>query len=269
MEFVFAAVTDVHFGQRVLFKGKLRKLSDQAPQLARSFVARMNAQVHPDLVVALGDLIEDESPQADAQRFRTCVDALLQAEAPVRFVAGNHDTINLPDQAVSQAWGTPGPLHYSFDMGPLHFAVLRTVERKDVDVSVPEQQLQWLEHDLAATSRKTIVMMHHSVADQDLRGNRWFEDAGHVALARNRRDVRQLLAASGKVQLVINGHLHWNHVDVHDGIPYVTVQSLIENVEDDAPGRAAEAAAVVRVRDKSILVEVDGAAPTRYEHHFA
>jgi len=69
--------------------------------------------------------------------------------------------------------------------------------------------------------------------------------------------------------MVINGHLHWNHVDVHDGIPYVTVQSLIENLDDDGPGRPAEASAVVRVRDRSILVEVDGAAPTRYEHHFS
>lgn len=269
MEFVFAAITDVHFGPRVLFKGKLRKLSDQAPDLARAFVSRMNDRVHPDLVVALGDLIEDESAEADARRYRTCVETLLGARAPVRFVAGNHDTINLPEDSVARAWGSDGPLHYSFDLGPLHFAVLRTIERRDLDVSLPEQQLRWLEQDLAATPRKAIVMMHHSVADQDLRGNRWFEHAGHVALVKNRSEVRQVIAACGKVQMVINGHLHWNHVDVHDGIPYVTVQSLIENVEEDAPGRAAEAAAIVRVRDKSILVEVDGAAPTRYEHHFA
>ena len=47
------------------------------------------------------------------------------------------------------------------------------------------------------------------------------------------------------MRAVFNGHLHWNHLDVIAGIPYVTVQSLIENLDDDAPGRAAAAHAVV------------------------
>ncbi len=269
MDFVFAAITDVHFGPRALFRGKLRKLSDQAPELARSIVSRMNERIKPDLVVALGDLIEDESPEADTRRYQTCVDVLRLSHAPVRFVAGNHDTINLSETKVAEAWGTKGPLHYSFDQGPLHFSVLRTIERKDVDVTLPTEQLQWLEADLAKTDKDSVVMMHHSVADQDPRENPWFHDAPHVALVANRREVRKLIARSGKVRMVINGHLHWNHVDVHDGIPYVTVQSLIENLDDDGPGRPAEASAVVRVRDRSILVEVDGAAPTRYEHHFS
>ena len=37
-----------------------------------------------------------------------------------------------------------GEPNYSFDLGPLHFSVLRTIERRDVDVSVPEQQIAWL-----------------------------------------------------------------------------------------------------------------------------
>lgn len=31
---------------------------------------------------------------------------------------------------------------------------------------------------------------------------------------------------------VINWHFHWNKFDIHDNIPYFTVQSLIENEND-------------------------------------
>ena len=61
-----------------------------------------------------------------------------------------------------------------------------------------------------------------------------------------RRAPADLRAESGRVRAVFNGHLHWNHLDVIAGIPYVTVQSLIENLDDDAPGRPAAAHAVVR-----------------------
>ncbi len=80
--------------------------------------------------------------------------------------------------------------------------------------------------------------MHHSAADQDLRGNRWFEGSPHLCLVRERRAMRRLFEEHG-VLAVFNGHLHWNHLDVIRGIPYVTLQSLIENLDDDAPGRAA------------------------------
>jgi hypothetical protein len=57
--------------------------------------------------------------------------------------------------------------------------------------------------------------------------------------------------------------MHWNHFDLCEGIPYITVQSLIENLDDDAPGRPAAAHAVCRLSDKRLLVEVNGNDPAR------
>ena len=107
--------------------------------------------------------------------------------------------------------------------------------------------------------------MHHSAADQDLRGNRWFEGSPHLCLVRERRRLRALFAEHGEVRAVFNGHLHWNHLDVIEGIPYVTLQSLIENLDDDAPGRAAAAHAVARISERRIVVEVHGAERARYQ----
>lgn len=266
MELVVALVTDLHFGPQASFGGKLRKLTGEAPALARAFVARMNDVVRPDLVVNLGDDIEDEGPAADRERYTACVGALRGVEAELFHVAGNHDVIHLGPEDLLAAWGRPEVtrLHYAFDRGGFHFTVLHTRERKDVDVSIGDEQLAWLAEDLASTSLPTVVLMHHSAADQDLRGNRWFEGSPHLCLVRERRAMRRLFQQHG-VLVVFNGHLHWNHLDVIEGVPYVTLQSLIENLDEDAPGRPAAAHAIARLGRKRIVVEIEGAERARYQ----
>jgi Icc protein len=262
-----ALISDLHFGPQARFDGKLRKLTAQAEALTRAFVARMNDEVKPDLVVNLGDDIEDESPSADRARYAECIGILRGAKAELVHVAGNHDLIHLSAADLRAAWGLPpeGALHASFDRGGFHFIVLHTRERKDLDVSVGQEQLEWLAADLAAHAAPTIVFMHHSAADQDLRGNRWFEGRPHICLVRERRAIRELFLDHGDVRAVFNGHLHWNHLDLIKGIPFVTVQSLVENLDDDAPGRPAAAHAVVRITDKRIVVEIEGAEHSRYQ----
>jgi Icc protein len=267
MSFRLAVITDLHFGTRTRFRGKLRKVADAAPALTNAFVQRMNGSVHPDLVLALGDFIEDESHDADLARYRECVRVLRQLTCPLRFAAGNHDTIHLRDDDLRAIWQHDGALHYSFDTNGYHVCVLRTVERPLRDVTLPADQLAWLEQDLASTTLPTVVAMHHSAADQDLRGNPWFEHAPHLALIDRRDILRAAIAASGKVVLVVNGHVHWNHVDLHDGIPYVTVQSLTENVDDDEPGRAAAAWGVFRIDDRALSVVIEGEQPLRFTQH--
>ena len=265
MDLTFALVSDLHFGPEASYRGKLRKLTAQAAPLARAFVERMRDHVRPDLVVNLGDDIEDESPEADRARYSECQSILSSGPAELVNVAGNHDTVHLSEADLGAIWGRDGALYYSLDRGGVHLVVLHTRERKDHDVSVGDAQLAWLAQDLAANPGPTIVLMHHSAADQDLVGNRWFEGSPHICLVRERRTIRRLLEAHGDVRAVFNGHLHWNHLDVINGIPYVTLQSLVENLDDDAPGRAAAAHAVVRASEKRIVVEVAGAERARYQ----
>lgn len=272
-ELTLALVTDLHFGPEARFGGKLRKLTAHAGDLARAFVDRMNREVKPDLMINLGDDIEDEGPEADRARYAECQAILRGADAPLCNVAGNHDTIHLGAADLLSIWGKEtvrgagpaGELYSSFDRGDFHFVVLHTRERKDHDVSVGEAQLAWLAADLEAHPGPTVVLMHHSAADQDLSGNRWFEGLPHLCLVRERRKVRALLDAHGEVRAVFNGHLHWNHLDVIGGLPYVTLQSLIENLDEDAPGRPAAAHAVVRLSPKRVVVEVHGAERARYQ----
>jgi Icc protein len=260
-----AFVTDLHFGPEVRWNGKLRKLTHHAGDLARAFVRRMNDEVKPDLIVNLGDDIEDESLEVDRARYGECQAILREAKAELVNVAGNHDTVNLSDADLLGYWKRDGALHYGFDHGKIHFVVLHTKERHDLDNSIGPEQLAWLEAELATHPAPTVVLMHHSAAEQDLRGNRWFEGRPHAALVRERRAIRKLFRDHGQVLAVFNGHLHWNHLDVIDGLPFITLQSLIENLDEDAPGRPAAAHAVVRLDERRIVVEVEGAERARYQ----
>jgi 3',5'-cyclic AMP phosphodiesterase CpdA len=272
-ELTLAFVTDLHFGPEARYEGKLRKLTAHAGDLTRAFVERMNRLVKPDLVVNLGDDIEDESLELDRARYLECQSILRRSDAELVNVAGNHDTINLSHHELLAAWGRAAPpdrpegeeLYSSFDRGGFHFVVLHTRERVDHDISVGDAQLAWLTADLEAHPGPSVVLMHHSAADQDLRGSRWFEGRAHVCLVRERRKMRALFERHGDVRAIFNGHLHWNHLDVIAGLPYVTIQSLIENLDDDAPGRAARAHAVVRLSKKRVVVEIEGEERARYQ----
>jgi Icc protein len=281
-------VTDLHFGPAAFHDGKLRKLTHHAADLTRAVVRAMNEQLKPDLLVNLGDDIEDESREADLARYIECQDILRTAEAELVNVAGNHDMIHLTREDLSRIWNrdaaghpptghprtghppnghppTPAPMFYSLDRGGFHLAILHTIERKDVDVRIPHAQLEWLAHDLERTALPVIVLMHHSASEQDLGDSFWFHDVPHLALVKERGELRAILENSGKVRVVFNGHVHRNHLDVIRGIPYVTIQSLVENLDEDAPGRPAAAHALATFTESRIVVRVHGNDPARYQ----
>ena len=258
-------VTDLHFGPAAYHDGKLRKLTHHAAELTRGVVRAMNEELRPDLLVNLGDDIEDESRDADLARYTECQDILRTAKAELVNVAGNHDTIHLTRDDLARIWRHEGPLFYAFDRGGFHIVVLHTLERKDVEVRIPHAQLEWLTADLSRTTLPVIVLMHHSASEQDLEDSLWFKGLPHLALVKERAELRRILQESGKVRVVFNGHLHRNHLDVIAGIPYVTIQSLIENLDEDAPGRAAAAHAFATIEPSRIVVRVRGNDPARYQ----
>ena len=261
----FALISDEHFGPTAYFQGKLRKLTAHAGELCQAFVTRMNEEVRPELVVNLGDVIEDESRAADLAHYGQFISILSKLKSPVIHVAGNHDQVNLSDDDLRRLWAHQGELHYSRDVAGVHFSVLRTIEVTDVAIHLPQAQLDWLRADLAHSSLPSVVLMHHPASEMRLDGNRWFEKRPHLCRVAERRALQQVVSEAPRVVAVFNGHVHWNHFDVISGVPYITLQSLIENLDDDAPGRAAAAHAVVELDERRLVVRVAGAEPVRYQ----
>ncbi|HEY4103425.1 MAG TPA: metallophosphoesterase [Polyangiaceae bacterium] len=261
----FALISDEHFGPTAYFAGKLRKLTARSGELSRAFVARMNDEVHPDLVINLGDVIEDESRPKDREHYAQFTEILSGLSCPVLHVAGNHDQVNLSDDDLRKLWQHEGELFYSRDVCGVHFSVLRTIEISDHAIHLPAEQIAWLRADLAASELPSVVLMHHPASEMRLDGNRWFQDRPYVCRVAERRDFQRVVSAAPNVVAVFNGHVHWNHFDLVGGVPYITLQSLIENLDDDAPGRAAAAHAVVELDERRLVVRVAGAEPVRYQ----
>ncbi len=261
----FSLISDVHLGPLASYQGKLRKLTHLSESLVEAFALRMREEVQPDLVINLGDVLEDESKERDRERYARFVEILASIGKPVMHVAGNHDTIFLTPAELCELWGNAPDVTYSQDHCGVHFAVLRTVEQKRVRIDLPDEQLAWLERDLAATQLPTIVLMHHAASEMKLDGNRWFDGRPHLARIVQRRETRRIIEASGKVIAVFNGHVHWNHLDIINGIPYITLQSLVENLDEDAPGRPAAAYAVCDLNDRRLIITIHGAETLRYQ----
>jgi len=258
-----AFITDTHFGPRAYHEGKLRKLAEHASGLTREFVQTMNDVERPNWVVNLGDVIEDQNPNDDARHYAEFLEILAGLNAPILHVAGNHDQVNLPPDTLGKLWSQPGALHYTRDLGTLRALVLRT-DHTDTAVHLETAQIEWLRVELERSPLPCLVLVHHPLCEMDVSDNVWFKNQPNICRVAERRRVRDILQASGKVVAVFNGHVHWNYLSVIRGIGYVTLQSLIENVEEDAPGRPAGAYAVADFEQNRVSVRVAGAEPAHY-----
>lgn len=73
-----------------------------------------------------------------------------------------------------------------------------------------------------------VVFCHHPLDEQDSSPHWYFRTHPTHALAVNGEGGRALFASSGRVRAVVSGHMHWNHTEVIEGIPYTTVESLVD-----------------------------------------
>jgi Icc protein len=262
---LIAFITDIHNGPRAYHDGLLRKLSDDAVALTEEFVGAMNRIVRPDLVINLGDVVEDETPEADERHYHQIAQVLRELDCDVLHLTGNHDEVNLsPEQlrALRGPWSAQAPLRAG------GFEVLTLATHSDLERTwVEDADVARLEAELGAGEGPAIVCMHHPISEQDLRGNPWFERAPHLALVEGRERVRRVIEASGRVRAVFNGHVHWNHHVVHGGVPYFTIQSLIENVAaPDAAPQPAAAWATAEFGERGVRVEVRGWDSAEWEY---
>jgi alkaline phosphatase len=218
--------TDVHYA-RMPPDGD-RYYADSRAKLAAA-VDWLNGQ-SLDLAVCLGDLI-DSPPDGDAEMERgflaEALAELSRLDCSLRFVLGNHDVWRLTKREFLTRVGQAAS-RFSLDLRGFHLTFLDACYRPDGaeyvpsafswDASeIPDDEREWLAADLASTDRPTIVFAHQRLdapADDRYRV--------HSAAA-----VREILEASGKVRLVVQGHNHENDRSDIGGIPFVTLRAMV------------------------------------------
>ncbi|MBN9299726.1 MAG: calcineurin-like phosphoesterase C-terminal domain-containing protein [Filimonas sp.] len=160
--------------------------------------------------IGCGDLVWDHF-----ELFEDYKKAVELSDIPFYNVIGNHDMdINArsDDKSADTFKQQFGPTYYSFNRGNIHYVTLDDVffigTAKKYIGYITENQLQWLEQDLAQVKPgSTVVVSLHipTQTGQARRDNKEEELGGSVA---NRQQLFKLLAPY-KVH-IMSGHTHFN-----------------------------------------------------------
>ncbi|MFA7171468.1 MAG: metallophosphoesterase [Candidatus Paceibacterota bacterium] len=187
----FAILADIHLGPEGYFKGILRKVNKNVKIYLDDFIEEMNSDVKPEFVVVLGDLVEDDNKKNDKDNVVYIIKLLKKLECPVYYVAGNHDLKNISESELMGLFSQKS-LYYSFDSGNLHFIVLFSKATEEEGILITDEQKIWLGEDLTKTDKRCVIFVHHGLADQNLKGNPWFEGRPEFCLVENRKEIRDI-----------------------------------------------------------------------------
>jgi calcineurin-like phosphoesterase family protein len=175
--------------------------------------------LHPDFVINVGDTIQGHDDAGAESEWQAVVSVWRRyAEYPLYSTPGNHDIWNDASRALYEKV-TGRRSYYGFNWQDAHFTVLDN----SITTELSDQQLQFLEKDLAAnrTRRPKFVFFHKPY---------WI-----VPLKLGSGDFRlHQLAKKYGVDCVISGHGHQFLRMVRDGIVYMEVGSSGARVPVDA-----------------------------------
>lgn len=258
-------ITDAHCGAKAEGYGSERKLTEQAPHLLKNALAEGQGR-GAQAVLDLGDLIEHyESslpPQfragADLRNFEDALRCFEKSGLPHYHCLGNHPLMAATQEMLLRPLGLDKP-YYCRDIGEHRIVMLHSRFRHPdgSGIHIDKPQLDWLKRVLETADKPVLVCCHHPISDQNLRGNHWFENHPQSALMENRKEVQEVLASSGKVVAVFNGHTHWNHLAVDQcGTPHVTLQSLCENFRGD--GTPSATYGIATLKGAAFNLEIHG-----------
>ncbi len=172
---------------------------------------------HPRLVFNIGDLTMDGRVLANWDRFFWAIHDLA-ANVPYYPILGNHeynssyfyDAFPLP-----KGGGTDQEEWYSFNYGPVHFAVLDAdVILMERDPAKMQEQTNWLIKDLKANknAKFKVVIFHQPFWTNTT------SETGNPELVKYWKDVFEKYG----VNIVFNGHYHAYERFVVNGVTYVT-----------------------------------------------
>ena len=256
----FVLTNDIHVEKEEPYKGVNRRMSSLSKQLLQSVIKEIRENIKPRFVANLGDLVGDIDNESDISNLKYVVKELEKCGAPVHHIIGNHDQRSMTYDDLKTALGYE-ELFYSLDYEDFHFVFLYVDDRREMQsetssLEIPASHVKWLENDLKKTNKHTIIFSHQALGDQDVANNFWFSHRENRCLINNRFEVRKIIEESGKVVACINSHLHWNNITIHNNIPYITVQSMVENFNND--GLPSESYTVVDVTSDYFNLKVLG-----------
>jgi 3',5'-cyclic AMP phosphodiesterase CpdA len=211
-DFSFAQISDSHIGFN-------KPANPDVLGTLQAAISKINAMpVQPSFVLHTGDL----SHLAQADEFDTLDQSLKAVKtSKIFYVPGEHDVLNDNGKQYLQRYGkdTKGNGWYSFDFNGVHFVgLVNVVDTAEGGLGVlGNEQLAWLEKDLAGLSASTPVVVFAHIP-------LW---AVYPQWGWGTRDSEQALSylkRFGSVS-VLNGHIHQTLQKVEGNITFHTATS--------------------------------------------
>ena len=177
-----------------------------------------------DFVMHAGDMTE----RALREEFALMAGVLKSQPLPVYGCIGNHDcylVTSRPDARELLADHFPGgELSYSFMKPPLRFVVF------DVEIEEPVMQAHqraWLRETLAAdTTTPTVVVWHYAPYNRGAVSTCGFRMFDWSELGKEA--VLDIVREAPNVFATLNGHDHWDEVNVVDGLTHIQNAAFVE-----------------------------------------
>ena len=186
-----------------------------------------------DMMIHCGDLLHGvRTPEQKA-----FLKLYNDFKIPGYHCLGNHDQDGNPYRETCEAYRMPDG-HYTFDKGGFRFVIadpnyfcnepgkfihhgrgnyFKRVKGSTINW-IPPEQLEWMRATIVGSPYPCIVLSHQSF------------ERGHGAPVMNKKDVQAIFNEAnakkpGTVRLVMNGHLHIDHLRILDNILYWDVNS--------------------------------------------
>ncbi|MFO0704063.1 MAG: metallophosphoesterase [Patescibacteria group bacterium] len=229
----FAVLNDIHYGVAKPHKGVIKTMSHLSEDLLDKSLSYLTSDKDVMFIADLGDIVTDANSETDFANVTKVLEKFSKLKIPTYHIPGNHEQRTLSDHDLQKLFGYE-KLYFSKELDEYKFIFLYTKEtnikdKVNSEIEISQEQEKWLENELKVSNKKVIIFSHHSLADQDTKNNFYFSGKEHRCLVRNRQKIRSLIDESGKVIACINAHLHWNNLTIHNNIPYITLQSLVED----------------------------------------
>ena len=238
--------SDIHYApERPVNNGSKidRKLMEYALPLLEQLIEKINNEIKPDVVISLGDLIEDfNDHDKDIDNLNFIWKFLKSIKTPFYSATGNHDLRSMNSRTeVEKIMGYEHST-FSLDMLGYHFVFLGMEVNPELGVAkggifktqyISKEDIEWLKNDLEKNNLPSLIFTHFGIAEDNMEGNYWFNSCPERALLGNRKEVKEILKNDKNLIAVFSGHQHWSKKIVEDGISYYVVGSLTENANDD------------------------------------
>lgn len=201
-------LSDVH----IPAEGRLFGHVDCDARLAAALDAIVASDWRPEVLVLSGDLTDRGHPDS-YRRLRPVVEAAARRlDAPVVYLPGNHDDVDVLERELLDREPTGRPLDQVAWIGSTRLIALDSTDRAGHHGTLEDAQLEWLAAELAAPAPEgSILVMHHPPVLSPL----------PIMADMQLREPERLAAvlAGSDVRMILCGHDHHASCGALAGVP--------------------------------------------------